>query len=198
MMGFSRFLDVFQAPSVPVRRVAQLLGLVSTAATDRFPRPAAVNTVLDELATCHCAGAPLRLGASTQTQVHVIYRYDCHFAHSMTCPWVCQVVVPHAGNTDNTIQKVNISERSVVHQNHTSIPLNKRIGLISRQKRQEHITNSHANKSKCCNKNMKTCVSTYFVSHTTHFSPPRQVAILHHLRDLESVARDVLSRSSHE
>ena len=67
---------------------------------------AAVNTVLEELATCHCAGAPLRLGASasTQTQVHVIYRYGCHFAHSMTCPWVCRVVVPHAGSTDNTVQ----------------------------------------------------------------------------------------------
>jgi len=65
---------------------------------------AAVNTVLEELATCHCAGAPLRPGASTQTQVHVIYRYSCHFAHSMTCPWVCRVVVPHAGSTDNTVQ----------------------------------------------------------------------------------------------
>jgi hypothetical protein len=82
---------------------------------------AAVNTVLEELVTCHCAGAPLRLGASTQTQVHVIYRYSCHFAHSMTCPWVCRVVVPHAGNTDNTVQKVNISERSAVHQNHTCL-----------------------------------------------------------------------------
>jgi len=48
---------------------------------------AAVNPVL-ELVTCHCAGAPLRLGVGTQIQVHVIYRYDCHFAHSMTCPWV--------------------------------------------------------------------------------------------------------------
>ena len=82
---------------------------------------AAVNTVLEELVTCHCAGAPLRLGASTQTQVHVIYRYNCHFAHSMTCPWVCRVVVPHAGNTDNTVQKVNISERSAVHQTHTCL-----------------------------------------------------------------------------
>ena len=82
---------------------------------------AAVNTVLEELVTCHCAGAPLRLGTSTQTQVHVFYRYSCHFAHSMTCPWVCRVVVPHAGNTDNTVQKVNVSERSAVHQNHTCL-----------------------------------------------------------------------------
>jgi len=82
---------------------------------------AAVNTVLEELATCHCAGAPLRLGASTRTQVHVIYWYSCHFAHSMTCPWVCRFVVPQAGNTDNTVQKVNISERSAVHQNHTCL-----------------------------------------------------------------------------
>ena len=48
---------------------------------------AAINTVLEELATCHCTRAPLRLGASTQTQVHVIYWYSCHFAHSMTCHW---------------------------------------------------------------------------------------------------------------
>jgi len=39
----------------------------------------------------------------------------------MTCPWVCWVVVPHAGNTDYTVQKVYISEQSAVHQNHTCL-----------------------------------------------------------------------------
>ena len=46
-----------------------------------------------------------------------------------------------------------------------SIPLSKKIGLISREKRQKHITKSHTNKSKCFNKNMKTCVSTYPIPH---------------------------------
>jgi len=87
---------------------------------------------------------------------------------------------------------------TLTHIREPSIPLNKKIGLTCRGQRQVYITKSHANKSKCFNKNMRTCVSTYLVSHTTHLSPPRQVAILHNLHDLESVVRDVLARSSHE
>jgi len=52
--GFFRFFNAFQAPSVPVRRVAQLLGLVSTAATDRFPRPTLVTTSRSH----HLEGSP--------------------------------------------------------------------------------------------------------------------------------------------
>jgi len=66
---------------------------------------------------------------------------------------------------------------TLTHIRQPSIPLNKKIGLTSREKRQEHPTKSHANKSKCFNKNMKTCVSTYLVSHTTHFSPPRKILL---------------------
>ena len=53
-MVFFRFFDAFQTPSVPVRRVAQLLGLVSTAATDRFPRPTLVTTSRSH----HLEGSP--------------------------------------------------------------------------------------------------------------------------------------------
>jgi len=66
---------------------------------------------------------------------------------------------------------------TLTHIRQPSIPLNKKIGLTSREKRQEHFTKSHANKSKCFNKNMKTCVSTYLVSHTTHFSLPRKILL---------------------
>ena len=53
-MVFFRFFDAFQTPSVPVRRVAQLLGLVSTAVTDRFPRPILVTTSRSH----HLEGSP--------------------------------------------------------------------------------------------------------------------------------------------
>jgi len=118
-----------------------------------------------------------------------IHVHTCVHVHTyvvFVCTYVCRYIY------------VCTHMCTLTHIREPSIPLNKKIGLTCREKRQEHITKSHANKSKCFNKNMKTCVSTYLVSHTTHFSPPRQVAILHRLHDLESVARDVLSRSSHE
>jgi len=61
---------------------------------------------------------------------------------------------------------------TLTHIREPSIPLNKKIGLTCREKRPKHITKSHANKSKCFNNNMKTCVSTYLVSHTSFARQP--------------------------
>jgi len=123
----------------------------------------------------------------------VWYVYTC--THMCTCSYLCCICMYICVQI---YIYICTHMCTLTHIREPSIPINKKIGLTCREKRQEHITKSHANKSKCLNKNMKTRVSTYLVSHTTHFSPPRQVAILHHLHDFESVARDVLSRSSNE
>ena len=74
-----------------------------------------------------------------------IHVHTCVHVHTyvvFVCTYVCRYIY------------VCTHMCTLTHIREPSIPLNKKIGLTCREKRQEHITKSHANKSKCLNKNM--------------------------------------------